>query len=255
MSLAIVIVDLLSNPGWLISSPFLIISAIFQLWMAIDAFRRGETMWGFIILFFTGFAALFYYLTIYRSQTRGFEFPGAFTRKKKRELEAKIHHLDKAHHYYELGNLYFLQGKLPKAAQAFEASLQRDATDIDARAHYGQCLLRMGKKAEALSYLEPVCRENPKHDYGHSLMSCAEALAETGKRDLAILCLLQVLDSYLYARARVQLATLYVAAGEKAKALEQVTEAISEDHHAPGFQRRRDRFWVRKAKKIYRQLR
>ena len=56
-------------------------------------------------------------------------------------------------------------------------------SDIDIRAHLGQCLLRLKRPAEARPLLEGVCAENPKHDYGYSLMALAETLAALGEID------------------------------------------------------------------------
>ena len=109
-----------------------------------------------------GYLVLFYVYRDAPSATRGFELPGAQNRKRIKELQAQIHHLDKAHHYFQLGDVYFQQGKLDKAEAAYRASLERDAQDIDARAHLGQCLLRQKKAAEARPLLEGVCAENPE---------------------------------------------------------------------------------------------
>ena len=68
---------------------------------------------------------------------------------------------------------------------AYRAAMERDPQDIDTRAHLGQCLLREKRPAEARPLLEGVIAENPKHDYGHTMMALAEtltALGETGER-------------------------------------------------------------------------
>ena len=126
-------------------------------------------------------------------------------------MESLIHNLDKPHHYLELGDIYFQKGNLTKAEACYRASLQRDAQDIDARAHLGQCLLRQKRAGEARPILQQVCAENPKHDYGHSLMAYAETLASLGETDNAIAVWKQVLQDHSYARARVQLGELYLA--------------------------------------------
>jgi len=161
----------------LIRNPLFWVGTAFQLWMVVDAIRRQEWMWVIIMLVFPLFGTFWYFFSVYRaapSATRGFELPGAHDRKRIKELQAQIHHLDKAHHYSQLGDIYFQQGKLEKAEACYRSALERDPQDIDTRAHLGQCLLRQKKPAEARSWLEGVCAENPKHDYGHSLMGLAE---------------------------------------------------------------------------------
>ncbi len=254
--LGTIVSDLADYQYW-ISNPLLLLPLAFQVWMLVDAVRREEWIWALFIFLGFGVSALFYYFLVYRaapSMTRGFELPGAHDRKRIKELEAQIHHLDKAHHHLQLGDVYFQQGKLAKAETCYRASLERDAEDIDARAHLGQCLLRQKKLAEARPLLEKVCAENPKHDYGHSLMALAETLMALGEPDAAIAIWEQVLEHHDYARARVQLAELYLTRNRTELARAEVKEVLTSDAHAPAFQRKRDKIWVRRARKVMRRL-
>jgi len=230
----------------------------FQLWMFVDAVRRQEWIWAFFIFFGYGIAAILYFFMVYRaaspSATRGFELPGAFDRKRIKQLEAQIHHLDKAHHHSQLGDIYFQKGKLDKAEACYRAAMERDAQDIDTRAHLGQCLLRQKRPEEARPLLEGVVAENPKHDYGYSQMALAETLAALGEIDAAFKIWLQVTENHSYPRAKVQLAELYLARNQSDLARSQLNEVVSDDAHAPDFQRRRDRVWVRRAKSLLRKL-
>ena len=230
-----------------------IVLGILWLWMLIDAVRRGEWIWALFMFIFPGLTTVFYFFLVYRatvSATQGFELPGASSRRRIKELEGLIHNLDKAHHYLELGDIYFQKGNLTKAEECYRASLERDAKDIDARAHLGQCLLRQKRAGEARTILEQVCTENPKHDYGHSLMAYAETLSALGEIDNSIAVWKQVLQDHSYARARVQLGELYLTKAEKELADAEFREVINDDRHAPSFQRKRDRVWVRRAKRL-----
>jgi tetratricopeptide (TPR) repeat protein len=113
----------------------------------------------------------------------------------------------------------------------------------------GQCLLRQKKAEEASTLLYQVCVENPKHDYGYSLMAYAEALAALGDIDGAIAVWQEVLKNHSYARARVQLGELYLAKNRRDLAELEFRGTINDDRHAPGFQRKRDRWWVWKARR------
>jgi tetratricopeptide (TPR) repeat protein len=232
-----------------------IVLGICWLWMLVDAIRRGEWLWAVLMFFFPGFTTLLYFFLVFRAAplaTQGFELPGASRRHRIKELEDLIHNLDKAHHHLELGDIYFRKGNLGKAEACYRASLERDAQDIDARAHLGQCLLREKRAGEARPILQQVCAENPKHDYGHSLMAYAEALGALGETDNAIAVWKQVLQEHGYARAKVQLGELYLAKMQKELADVEFREVINDDRHAPGFQRKRDRVWVRRAKRLLR---
>jgi len=250
---ATVLSSILNLPSWL-SFPGAILYSIFNLWMFVDAIRRREYFWAVLIFFGLGF---WYFLSVFRgsvSPTQGFELPGAHNRKRIRELQAKIHHLDNAVHYFQLGDIYFQQGKLDKAEPCYRAALERDPRDIDARAHLGQCLLRQKKPAEAKPLLEGVVAENPRHDYGYSMMALAEALTALGEKASAKQVWLQVTAANSYPRAKVQLAELYLADGQTDLAKNELKEILADDDHAPAFQRKRDRVWTRRARSLARTI-
>ena len=241
----------------LFRNPIALAIFAFQIWMLVDAVRNREWMWALFILAFPGFGSFWYFFYVYRNSgsiTRGFELPGAHDRKRIKHLQAQIHHLDNAHHYLQLGDIYFQQGKLTQAAQCYEGALQRDPRDIDIRAHYGQCLLRLGKAAEARPLLEGVVAEEPKHDYGHTLMALAETQGALGEVDAAVATWQRVTANHSYARARVQLAEQLARRGQKDAARAEVTEVLTDDPHNPPFQRKRDRFWIKRARKLVDQL-
>ena len=247
----------LANWQFVLTNPAFLLMTAFQLWMFIDAVRREEWIWAVFIFIGFGLSALLYFFLVYRaapSATRGFELPGAYDRRRIKELQAQIHHLDKAHHHSQLGDVYFQQGKLDQAEASYRAALERDADDIDTRAHLGQCLLRKKKPQEARPLLEKVCAENPKHDYGHSLMALAETQTALGETDGAIATWKRVLEDHSYARARVQLAELYLQKQELSAARTELKEVVADDAHAPAFQRRRERVWVRRAKALLRRI-
>ena len=247
----------LFDPQYLIASPFVLVACLFQLWMLIDAIRQREWIWALFIFIGSGLAALFYYFMVYRaapSATRGFELPGAYDRRRIKELQAQIHHLDKAHHHSQLGDIYFQSGKLDKAEASYRAALERDPQDIDTRAHLGQCLLREKRAAEARPLLEGVVKEEPDHEYGYSLMALAETLGALGESDAALNVWKQVTESHSYARAKVQLAELYAGRNQTDLARAELREVIADDAHAPAFQRKRDRVWVNRAKGSLRKI-
>jgi hypothetical protein len=104
---------------------FRVMADALQIWMLIDAIRQREWIWALFLFFGWGFSAFFYYFYVYRaspSATRGFELPGANNRRRIKELQAQIHHLDKAHHHSQLGDIYFQQGKLEQAEACYRAA-------------------------------------------------------------------------------------------------------------------------------------
>lgn len=230
----------------------------FSLWMLVDAIRREEWMWVLFMFLFPLFNAILYFFLVYRgapsASSGGFQLPGQLKRERIAELEKQIHLLDKAHHHLELADIQFQRGKFKLAEESYLRALEREPNDIDTRAHYGQCLLRLNRATEAKPYLEAVCTENPKHDYGYSLMALAEARAALGDADGAIAVWEQVVGLHSYARARTQLAELLAAKGQAERARKLAEEVIFEDKHAPEYQRKQERPWVARAKKLQKRV-
>jgi len=244
----------LLNFDYLFHNVWLLLVFAFQIWMFIDAIRRQEWLWAVFIFIGWGITALLYFFFVYRasaaSLTRGFELPGTQSRKRIKELQAQIHHLDNAYHHFQLGDVYFQRGKLAEAEKCYRAALERDPNDIDARAHLGQCLLRLKRPAEARPLLEGVMKEKPEHDYGYTMMALAETLTALGETDNALLYWQHITQNHSYPRAKVQLAELYLAKNQPDLARAELKDVLSDDVHAPAFQRKRDRVWVRRAKSL-----
>lgn len=235
---------LLTNPVWLAMT-------VFQIWMLVHAVRNREWLWALFIFFTSLLGAMWYYFTVYRgSSSTGFELPGAQSRARVKELQAKIHHLDNAYHHFQLGDIYFQRGKFAEAEESYRAALERDPKDIDTRAHLGQCLMRLNRPAEARPLLEGVMNEKPDHDYGYSMMALAEALTALGETDNAILYWQHIVQNHTYPRAKVQLAELYAAKNRPDAARAELKDVLSDDPHAPAYQRARDRVWIRRARNL-----
>jgi hypothetical protein len=241
------------NPGYLIHNPWLLAVTAFQIWMFVHAIRNREWIWAIFIFIGWGITAILYFFLVFRatpSAMRGFELPGTGSRKRIKQLQAQIHHLDNAYHHFQLGDLYFQRGKLAEAEKCYRAALERDPKDIDARAHLGQCLVRLNRPAEARPLLESVMHEKPDHDYGHTMMALAETLTALGETDNALQYWQHITQNHSYPRAKVQLAELYLAKNQKDLARAELKDVLNDDVHAPAFQRKRDHVWIRRAKSL-----
>ena len=252
--------ELINGGLGLIPSILFFLSFAFCAWMFVHAIRNGEYVWAVLIFCFSIFTAVFYYFLVYRpsggtgNPLAGFELPGAADRRRIKQLEADIHHLDKAHLHLQLADIYFSQGKLEQAEASYRAAYERDPKDEDVRAHLGNCLERRGKDAEALPLLESVCAANPRHDYGYTLMTLAETQASLGQVDRAVATWRQVLSMYGYPRARVQYAELLIKQKDYAEARKALEEVIRDAPYATKFERKREKVWFNRAKAAMRSL-
>ena len=248
------LLDILSNPGLYLSNPLFLLAAAFQIWMLVDAARRGEWMWFAFMIVFPFINPILYFFLVYRASqpinAPTFELPGAGARRRIRELQAQIHHLDKAHHHAQLADIYFSQGKLNEAEKEYLAALERDGEDIETRSHYGQCLLRLNRPKEALPILKKVTDQDPRHEYGQSMMMYAETLNELGEKEASLQAWEKVLEHHTYSQARVQHARLLIEKGDTETARNELNEVIADAGHGPAFQRKRERAWIREAKSL-----
>ncbi|MDA7524596.1 tetratricopeptide repeat protein [bacterium] len=243
----------------ILTNPFFLIMTAFQIWMLVDAIRREEWLWSVLIFFFGAFSALLYYFMVYRSAKAmekgpSFEWPGAAERERIKQLEEQIHHLDKAHHHAELGDIYQKQGKPDKALACYEAAFERDPEDVDILGPYGQCLIKLDQLEKAVAMLEKVIAENPKHDYGATMMALASAYSKLDSTDKARVALETVLETQTYAEARVLLAEIYKKQGMSNEARQQLQEVIEDEKHAPSFVQKKDKVWTRKARQLLDQM-
>jgi Tfp pilus assembly protein PilF len=85
-------------------------------------------------------------------------------------------------------------------------------------------------------------------------MALAETLAALGETDTAIAAWKRVTENHSYPRAKVQLAELYLLSQQPDAAKAELEEVLSDDPHAPAFQRRKDRPWVRRAHRLLRRI-
>ena len=86
-------------------------------------------------------------------------------------------------------------------------------------------------------------------------MAHAEALAALGEKEKAIEVWRSINEAHSYTRARVQLATLLMERGEAVEeARTLLRDALIEDRHAPAFERKRSRVWIRRARALQRRL-
>lgn len=224
-------------------------------WGLVAAVRFRNWLWIPIQLALPVFGAfLYFFFHLHRHAESGFELPGAVDKKRLKAVEAQLSRLDKPHLHAQLGDIHFAMGKLEKARAAYETAYAGDGKDLDIRAHYGACLVRLGRAEEALPLLRGVVDEKPRHDHGHTMMALAEAQMGVGDADAAIATWKRVIAGNSYGRARVQLAELYLAKGEHAAARGLLEKVLEDDASSPDFHRQREAVWVKRARTMLRNV-
>lgn len=228
----------------------------FALAMAVHAVRHRQWLWVVALLAMPGFAFWYFLYEFRANPTVGFELPGAADRRRAATLESQIalSAFDRPDLGRELGEIRLKQNRLPEAERLLDKVLALRPADLDARALYGQTLLRAGRAADAIPHLEQVTRKDPRHNFGYTLMAHAEALAATGRAADAIPAWRKVLEANHYDRAKTQLAELLATAGQTAEARALADAVVRGAPHTSKMNRRRDAVWQKRARRLLRRL-
>jgi tetratricopeptide (TPR) repeat protein len=165
------------------------------------------------------------------------------------DLQQKVARLDKAHHMTQLGNYYYRQGRIGRAAQWFAKAMEKEPDLLEARYRLALCRFDQHQYPESAELLEQVHQEKPSHDYGMAYLRLAQSHQKLGDAVRAAEVYDQLLKyypgqpegSYFYGILKAEQGDI-----EGGKAL--LRQMIASLRLAPGFQRRRNRHWAIKAR-------
>ena len=164
------------------------------------------------------------------------------------DLQRKIAHLDKPHHMAQLGQVYYRQGRLAKAAEWFERSLAKDSESLDTRYRLGLCRYAQGLYEPAAELLEQVHAVRPDYDYGLAYLRLAQTQHHLGNLDRAAEVYRSLLKFYpAQPEGSYHYALLLAGQADTQGARQLMQDAVFSVRHSPRFHRRRNRHWMFKA--------
>jgi len=211
--------------------------------------RRPDTYWLFVILFLGPLGAIIY-LAVEALPDIGLlgqSFKVFPRRKRIHELEAAIHDNPSAGNYEELGDLYMDDGKIAQARAAFDRAIAARADTPDPFYRRGVCALQMGDAAAAVPDLERVVAEEADYDFHRAAGLLAHAYALTGQQERAEALFREVTKISTLSETYLNFADLLASEGKKAEAREWAQKVLEKKLSMPGYLRRRERPWFRRA--------
>lgn len=211
--------------------------------------RRPDTYWLFIILFLGPLGAIIY-LAVEALPDIGLlgqSFKVFPRRKRIAELEAAIHDNPSAGNYEELGDLYMDDGKFAPARAAFDRAIAARADTLDPFYRRGVCALALGDAAAAVPDLERVVNKEADYDFQRAAGLLAHAYAMTGQKERAEALFRQVTVTSTLSETYLNFAELLAAEGQKAEARVWAQKVLDKKPSMPGYLRRRERPWFRRA--------
>jgi hypothetical protein len=218
--------------------------------------RRPDTYWIFVILFLGPLGAIIYLFVeaLPDVSLLGQSFKVFPRRKRIGELEAAIHDNPSAGNYEELGDLYMDDGRLEAARDAFAKAIAARADTLDPFYRRGVCAILLGDAAAALPDLERVVSKEPDYDFQRAAGLLAHAYAQVGQKEKAESLFRQVTITSTLSETYLNFAELLASEGRNAEAREWALKVLEKKPNMPGYLRRRERPWFRRANAMLKRI-
>jgi hypothetical protein len=218
--------------------------------------RRPDTYWLFIILFLGPVgAAVYIFVEVLPDVGLLRQSFKVFPRRKRiGALELAIRDNPSAGNWEELGDLYMDDGNLQSARSAFDKAISARSNTPDTFYRRGVCAILLGDAAAALPDLEKVVAKEPNHDFRRAAGLLAHAYALTGQKEKAEAIFREVTVTSTLSETYLNFADLLASEGRNAEARDWARKVLDKEPTMPGYLRRRERPWFRRARKTLRQL-
>ena len=218
--------------------------------------RRPDTYWLYIILFLGPVgAAVYIFVEVLPDVGLLRQSFKVFPRRKRiGALELAIRDNPSAGNWEELGDLYMDDGNLQSARAAFGKAIAARSNTPDTFYRRGVCAILLGDAAAALPDLEKVVAKEPNHDFRRAAGLLAHAYALTGQKEKAEAIFREVTVTSTLSETYLNFADLLASEGRNAEARDWARKVLDKEPTMPGYLRRRERPWFRRARKTLRQL-
>jgi len=241
-----------------------ILSALYNPWsflivaLAIIHFirRRPDTYWLYIILFLGPLGAGIYLvvealpdLGLLRQSFKVFP-----RRRRIHELEAAVLDNPSAGNYEELADLYMEDGNFSKARACYDKAISSRTDSPDPFYRRGVCEIELGDFAAAVPDLERVVQKDPGYDFHRAKALLAHAYANAGQPAKAEELFRQATAISTLSETYYNYALFLSAQGKPAEAREWAQKILAKKPTMPGYLRRRERPWFRKASALLKRL-
>ena len=152
-----------------------------------------------------------------------------------------------AGNYEELGDLYLEEQDFTRARECYDKAIRSRADMPDAFYRRGIAKIQLGDFAGAVPDIEHVVSRDPKYDSSRAAGLLAHAYANTGQAAKAEALFQQVTERSTLSENYYNYASFLASQGRKAEAREWTQRILAKKPTMPGYLRRRERPWFRKA--------
>src|SRR3954447_13674223 len=218
--------------------------------------RRPDSYWLWIILFL-GLIGALVYIAVEVIPDAGLlrqSFKVFPRRRRIRELEFAILDNPSAGNYEEVADLYLEERQFAKAKQAYDKAIAARTDSLDAFYRRGMAEIGLGDFSSAVPDLERVVAKDPKYDFQGAAGLLAHAYANTGQSEKAEALFRQVTIISTSSETYYNFALLLASQKRNAEAREWAQKILAKKPTMPGYLRRRERPWFRRANGLLKKL-
>jgi hypothetical protein len=218
--------------------------------------RRPNFFWLWIILIGGGLGALVYLAIeaapdagLLRQQVKFFP-----RRRRIRELESAILDNPSAGNYEELADLYMEDGKFARARECYNHAISARTDSPDPFYRRAVCEIELGDFASAVSDLERVVAKDGNYDFQRAAGLLAHAYANTGQPEKADSIFRDVTVTSTLSETYYNYACFLAAQHRNPEARQWAQRILAKKPTMPGYLRRRERPWFRRAEGLLKRL-
>lgn len=211
--------------------------------------RRPNFFWLWIILIGGGLGAIVYFaMEILPDMVLLKGSFGFFERRQKiQKLEDLIQQNPSAGNYEELADLYLEDKNFKRALECYNQAISARTDSLDPFYRRGVCKVELGQFADALPDLERVVEKDPKYDFFRAQGLLAHAYAKTSQPERAEALFKNALETSTMSETMYNYGQFLLSQGRKAEARDWAERILSKRAAMPGYLKRRERPWFRKA--------
>jgi hypothetical protein len=210
--------------------------------------RRPDFFWLWIILFHWVGALVYIVVEVIPDagllRTSVQVFP---RRRRIHELERAILDNPSAGNYEELGLLYLDDGNFSRARACYDKAISSRSDSPDPFYRRGIAEIELGDFSAAVPDLERTVAADPGYDFHRAKGLLAHAYAKTGQADKADELFRQATKISTSSETYYNYALFLQSQGRSAEAREWARKILDKRPTMPGYLRRRERPWFRKA--------
>jgi hypothetical protein len=218
--------------------------------------RRPNTYWLWIILIGGGLGALVYIaaevlpdVTLLRGSLTGLS-----RRRRIRELEAIVLDNPSVGNLEELADLYLDEGRFARARELYNKVISPRSDSLHPIYRRGLAAEALEDFSAAAADLERVVARDPKYDFHRAIALLAHALGRTRQPARAEELFKAATSISTLSETYYNYALFLAAQHRTSEAREWAQRILAKKPTMPGYLRRRERPWFRKAKALLKQL-